>query len=78
MCVCILHIIAELAASEPHGGDAVTTKILHVGSSEASAGAETSDTMDEAAGRSDDASAEASGRSMGSLDPVAMSDQPCG
>jgi hypothetical protein len=66
---CVLYMLGELAPAEPHGGDAVTTKMLHAGSSEASAAAETSETKDEAAGRSDDASAEASG--MGALDPVA-------
>jgi hypothetical protein len=67
-----LYIISELAAAELHGGDAVTTKMLQAGSSEAPAGAETSETSetkDEAAGKSDDASAEASGKgSMGALD----------
>ena len=43
--------------------------MLQAGSSEAPAGAETSETKDEAAGKSDDASAEASGKgSMGALD----------
>ena len=69
VCVYILYMIGELAAAEPHGGDAVTTTMMYAGSSEASPGAETSETKDEAAGRSDDASAEASG--MGALDPVA-------
>ena len=67
-----MYIISELAAAELHGGDAVTTKMLQAGSSEAPAGAETSETSetkDEAAGKSDDASAEASGKgSMGALD----------
>ena len=64
-----MYIISELAAAELHGGDAVTTKMLQAGSSEAPAGAETSETKDEAAGKSDDASAEASGKgSMGALD----------